>query len=284
MGENLVVSDPNSTHLRECLEDLDFFVVQDIFLTETARYADVVLPAASFAEKEGTFINTERRVQRVRPAIKPRGDSKPDWEIIQLLAQRLGLNWNYSTTEEIWDEVRELTPHYFKGMSYERLEECGLQWPCPSNDHPGTPIIHKGKFARGIGQFSTVEYRPLAAEAADTDYPFILTTGRKIYHYHTRTMTGKTDGLNALLSEELIDINPMDAQALDLNDHDMVRVTSRRGSIKTKIQITNSVTPGLVCMSFHFAKTAVNVLTGNAVCNVSVIPGVKVSAVRLEKA
>ena len=284
MGENPVISDPHADHVRECLEEMDFVVVQDIFLTETAKYADVVLPAASFAEKDGTFINTERRVQRIRRAVKPRGDSKPDWEILQLLAQRFNLNWNYSSPEEVWDEVRRLTPHYFRGMSYERLEKGGLQWPCPAEDHLGTPILHKGKFARGIGQFSTVEYRPWAADAVDEDYPFILTTGRKLYQYHTRTMTGKTGGLNYFLNEELMEINPRDAQALELTAGDVVKVSSRRGSVETKIQITDRVPPGVVCMSFHFGESAVNVLTDPAVCNMSVVSGLKVSAVKIEKA
>jgi predicted molibdopterin-dependent oxidoreductase YjgC len=284
MGENPVLSNPHTDHVRKCLEEMDFVVVQDIFMTETAEYADVILPAASFAEKDGTFTNTERRVQRIRRAVKPRGDSKPDWEILQLLAQRFNLNWNYSSPEEVWDEVRKLTPHYFRGMSYERLEKGGLQWPCPSEDHPGTPIMHKGKFARGIGQFSTVEYRPWAAEAVDEDYPFILTTGRKLYQYHTRTMTGKTDGLNYFLNEELMEINPRDARSLELAAGDRVKVSSRRGSLETKIQITERVPPGVVCMSFHFAESAANVLTDPAVCNMSVVSGLKVSAVRVERA
>ncbi|MCL0092195.1 molybdopterin-dependent oxidoreductase, partial [Dehalococcoidia bacterium] len=284
MGENPVLSDPHADLVCKCLEEMDFVVVQDIFLTETAKYADVVLPAASFAEKDGTFINTERRVQRIRRAVKPRGDSKPDWEILQLLAQRFNLNWNYSSPEEVWDEVRRLTPHYFGGMSYERLEKGGLQWPCPTEDHPGTPIMHKGRFARGIGQFSTVEYRPWAADTVDEDYPFILTTGRKLYQYHTRTMSGKTGGLNYFLNEELMEISPRDAQALELTTGDMVKVTSRRGSVETKIQITDRVPPSVVCMSFHFEESPVNVLTDPAVCNMSVVSGLKVSAVRIEKA
>ena len=284
MGENPVVSDPNTNHLKECMEEFDFLVVQDIFLTETAAYADVVLPAASFAEKDGTFSNTERRVQRVRRAVYPRGESKADWEIIQLIAQRMGLDWNYSSTEDVWNEVRELTPHYFGGMSYERLEEQGLQWPCPTEDHPGTPIMHYKQFARGIGQFSTVQYRPRAAEAADEEYPFILTTGRKLYHYHTRTMTGKEHGLDLLWSGELMQICSEDAQALGLFNGDEVKVTSRRGSVKTRIQITHRMTPGIVCMSFHFAESAVNILTDNSICNISVIPGTKVTAVKIEKA
>lgn len=283
MGENPIISSPHTERVRETLENMEFVVVQDIFLTETAKYADVILPAATFAEKDGSFINTERRVQLIHRAIKPRGQSKPDWEIIQALAQRFNLNWNYSSPEEIWDEVRELTPHYFRGMTYERLEEAGLQWPCPAIDHPGTPIMHKGKFSRGIGQFSTVEYRPLAADSTDKEYPFILTTGRKLYQYHTRTMTGRIDGLNYLLGEERIQISPQDAEALELTPEDTVRVTSRRGSLETKIQITDRVPPGVVCMSFHFAESAVNILTDPAVCNMSVVSGLKVSAVRIEK-
>ena len=284
MGENPVVSDPNTNHLKECMEEFDFLVVQDIFLTETAAFADVVLPAASFAEKDGTFSNTERRVQRVRRAVYPRGEAKADWEIIQLIAQRMGLGWDYSSTEEIWNEVRELTPHYFGGMSYERLDEQGLQWPCPQEDHPGTPIMHFGQFARGTGQFSTVQYRPRAAEAADEEYPFILTTGRKLYHYHTRTMTGKEHGLDLLWSGELMQICAEDAEALGLVDGDKIKVSSRRGSVDTRIQISHRVSPGLLCMSFHFAESAVNILTDNAICNISVIPGTKVSAVKIEKA
>ncbi len=283
MGENPIVSDPHTEHVEEALESMEFVVLQDIFLNETAAYADVVLPAASFAEKDGSFINTERRVQLIRKAIEPRGNSKADWEIIQLLAQKLNLNWNYNSTAEIWDEVRELTPHYFGGMSMERLEKGGLQWPCTTTDHPGTPVLHKGKFARGIGQFSTVDYRPQAADPTDEEYPFILTTARKLYHYHTRTMTGKSEGLNFFSSEELMQINPQDAISLDLTSGDKVRLTSRRGTLESKFEVVDIVPQGIVCMSFHFADSAVNVLTDPAVCNMSVISGMKVSAVKLEK-
>ncbi|MCL0050115.1 formate dehydrogenase subunit alpha [Thermodesulfovibrionales bacterium] len=284
MGIDPVLSNPNSDYVRQCLESLDFLVAQDIFLTETARYADVILPAASFAEKDGTFINTERRVQRVRKVIEPRGDSRADWEIIQSIAQRCGFNWHYSSPQQIWDEVRELTPHYFAGMSYERLESPeGLQWPCTSLDHPGTPIMHVGKFARGIGQFSAVEYRPLAAEDVSDEYPFTLTTSRKLHQFHMRSMTGKTEGLNQILSEERMEINTGDAKALGLTDDDVVEVTSRRGSIKTKIEITDRVPPGVVCMSFHFAETPTNTITNPAVCNMSVACGVKATAVGIRK-
>jgi len=283
VGENPLVSSPNIDIVRESLAGMDFVIVQDIFFTETAEYADVVLPASSFAEKDGTFINTERRVQRIRKAVNPPGESKADWEILQELANRFGLNWNYSNAKEIWDEVLKLTPHYFGGMSYERLEKAGLQWPCPTPEHPGTAFLHKDKFSRGIGQFSTVEYRPRAAEAADAEYPFILTTSRQLYHFHTRTMTGKSEGLNHFLGEELMQISSQDAAALQLEDGDFVQITSRRGSIKSKIQLSEQVPPGLVSMSFHFADTPVNVITDPAVCNMSVVSGLKVTAVRLEK-
>ena len=290
MGENPLVTSPDLRHVRKALESLDFLVVQDIFLTETAELADVVLPAASFAEKEGTFINTERRVQRVRRAIAPVGRSKPDWEIIQTLAQKLGLPWKHQSPQEIWDELRRLAPHYFGGMSYERLEEQGLQWPCPTEEHPGTAIMHRrswrgeeDKFARGAGQFSTVDYRPLATEKADHDYPFILTTARKLYHYHTRSMTARVKGLNELLSEERMQINPRDALKLGVGAEDTVKVSSARGSIETRLEITGKVPEGVVSMSFHFANAAANVLTSPAVCSMSVASALKVCAVNIEK-
>jgi len=291
MGENPLLSSPDLMHVREALESLDFLVVQDIFLTETAELADVVLPAASFAEKEGTFINTERRVQRVRGAIAPVGMSKPDWEIIQALAQKLHLPWRHQSAKEIWDEVRQLTPHYFGGMSYERLDELqGLQWPCPTEEHPGTAVMHRrswrgeeDRFARGIGQFSTVDYRPLATEKPTEDYPFVLTTARKLYHYHTRSMTARVDGLNELLNEERMQINPVDAKKLEISANDLVRVTSARGSIETLVAITDQVPEGIVCMSFHFAESPANILANPAICSMSVVSELKVSTVKLEK-
>ncbi|MBS3975338.1 MAG: molybdopterin-dependent oxidoreductase [Syntrophomonadaceae bacterium] len=291
MGENPLLTSPDLQHVGRALEALDFLVVQDIFLTETAKLADVVLPAVSFAEKEGTFINTERRVQRVRRAVQPAGQSKPDWEIIQVLAQKLGLPWKHQSPKEIWDEVRQLTPHYFGGMSYERLEKQGLQWPCPTEEHPGTAIMHRrswrgeeDKFARGIGQFSTVDYRPLATEKPDAKYPYILTTARKLYHYHTRSMTSRVAGLNQLLDAERMQINPKDAKKLGIGPQDTVRVASARGSITTKVEITNRVPVGVVSMSFHFADAASNILTNPAVCSMSVASELKVSTVKIEKA
>jgi predicted molibdopterin-dependent oxidoreductase YjgC len=284
MGENPMLSDPNTNHVQECLESLDFLIVQDIFLTETGRFADVVLPAASFAEKDGTFINTERRVQRVRKVLNPRGKSKPDWKIIQDLAQRFGFKWNYECPEDIWNEMRELTPHYFGGMSYERLDtSAGLQWPCTTEDYLGTPIMHVGKFARGIGQFSAVEYRPLSNEQTCDEYPFILTIARKLNQFHTRTMTGKTKGLNRILGTGFIEINPSDAEKLLLNINDKVKIISRRGHIESKVLITDSVSQGVICGNFHFKDMPINKLTNPAICNMSVAPSLKVSAVRIEK-
>lgn len=282
MGENPFLTDPDASHVCECLENLDFLVVQDIFLTETARLAHVVLPAVSFAEKDGTFVNTERRVQRVRRAISPRGQARPDWWIIQEVARRLGFDWRYDSPEQIMEEIRGLTPSY-AGITYERLEQGGIQWPCPSVDHPGTPILHVGKFARGTGKFSAVEYR-LSAEQPDDDYPLLLTTGRSLYQYHSGTMTRKTAGLNQFHCEELMEISPQDAEALGLCNSDTVKVTSRRGTVKSKLKISERMQPGVVFMTFHFAETAANLLTNPEVCSVAKTPELKVCAVRVEKA
>ncbi|EEG77364.1 formate dehydrogenase, alpha subunit [Dethiobacter alkaliphilus AHT 1] len=282
MGENPLLSDPDGSHICDCLEKMDFLVVQDIFLTETAELADVVLPAATFAEKDGTFVNTERRVQRVRRALKPRGESKPDWEIMQMLAKKCGFDWNYESAEQIFAEIAQLTPSY-AGISFERLENGGVQWPCPAPDHPGTQYLHAGKFSRGLGKFSPVEYR-LSSEQADEEYPFLLTTGRSLYQYHTGTMTRKTEGLNQFHQEELMEINPADASALGVGEDDSVTVTSRRGTVKSRVHVTDRVQPGVVFMTFHFSETASNLLTNPEVCHVAKTPELKVCAVRVEKA
>jgi formate dehydrogenase major subunit/formate dehydrogenase alpha subunit len=281
-GENPLLSDPDGSHICDCLEKMDFLVVQDIFLTETAQLADVVLPAATFAEKDGVFVNTERRVQRVRRALKPRGDSKPDWEIIQMLAQKCGFDCNYESAEQVFAEIAQLTPSY-AGINYERLEGGGIQWPCPDAAHPGTPILHVGKFSRGLGKFSAVDYR-LSAEQADEEYPFLLTTGRSLYQYHTGTMTRKTDGLNQFHKEELMEINPEDAEALGIGEDDLVTVSSRRGTVKSKVHLTDRVQPGVVFMTFHFSETAANLLTNPETCHIAKTPELKVCAVRIEKA
>ncbi len=281
MGENPVLSDPDSTHVVHALEKLDFLVVQDIFLTETARLADVVLPAASFAEKDGTFTNTERRVQRVRKAIEPVGEAKPDWQIICLVATAMGYPMQYGSPAEIMAEIARLTPSY-GGISYQRLEQGSLVWPCPSPDHPGTPRLHVGKFARGLGKFHPVEYVP-PAELPDEEYPFILNTGRRYFHYHTGTMTLRTGALEEYYAQEHLEINPADARTLGITDGDRVRVISRRGQVEVTARVVDTVPPGVVFTSFHFPEVAINRLTNTARDPVAKIPELKVCAVRVEK-
>jgi formate dehydrogenase alpha subunit len=283
VGENPLLSDPDARHVEEALRKLDFFVVQDIFLTETAELADVVLPGASFAEKEGTYVNTERRVQLAHRAIRPRGGSRPDWWITCEIAKRLGgKGFDFESPSQVMEEIAELAPSY-GGISYERLEkEGGLQWPCPLDDYPGTPILHVGMFSRGKGKFIPLEYRP-PMEQPDEDYPLILTMERSLYHFHTGTMTRKVKGLNLLNGEELVQINPEDAGRLGIKDGEWVRVLSRRGEVKARIRVTGESPPGVITMSFHFTETRTNLLTNPALDPVSKIPELKVAAVRVEK-
>jgi len=282
IGENPVLSDADVQHVREALAQLEFLVVQDIFLSETAKFADVVLPAASFAEKDGTFTNTERRVQRVRRAIEPIGDSKPDWWIICQVAQKLGAKgFDYAHPSTIMEEIRNLTPSY-GGISYQRLENGGLQWPCPTDDHPGTPILHTNIFVRGKGRFIPLKYIP-PGETPDEDYPLILTTGRSLYHFHTGTMTRKVDVLNVIEPDGVVEISPRDAWQLGIAEGDKVKVNSRRGEVITKAKITEALLPGVVFMTFHFAESAANILTNPKLDPVSKIPEFKVAAVRVEK-
>ncbi len=283
MGENPSLSDPDSSHVREAMRRLEFFVVQDIFLNETARLADVVLPATSFAEKDGTYTNTERRVQRVRKAIEPVGDSKPDWWITCQIARRMGASgFDFKDPSRIMEEIASVTPSY-GGITYRRLEKKTLQWPCPTKEHPGTAILHTEAFARGKGHFVPLEYRP-PAELPDDEYPLVLTTDRSLFHFHTGTMTRKVRGLNIFASEELVAINPRDAEALEINDGDKIKVTSRRGEVTAKAQVTESAPKGTIAMTFHFAETPTNELTNPALDPVSKIPEFKVAAVRVQKA
>lgn len=282
VGENPVLSEANANHVKKALQTVDFLVVQDIFLNETAEMADVILPAASFAEKDGTFTNTERRIQRVRKAIDPVGNAKPDWWIISQLAKRMGAKgFDFSHPQEIMKEITGLTPSY-GGVSYERLEIGGLQWPCPTPEHPGTPILHVEKFntPTGKSKFVPLEYKT-PAEKPDEEYPLLLTTDRSLYHFHG-TMTRQVYGLNILEGEELLKINPEDAKQLGLVDGEMVRVTSRRGEVITKVQITEICPPGTISMSFHFAEAPTNVLTCSELDPIAKTPATKVCAVRLE--
>jgi formate dehydrogenase alpha subunit len=282
VGENPVLSDPDARHVEEALCKLKFFVVQDIFLTETAQLADVVLPAASFAEKDGTYTNTERRVQMGHRAIQPRGDSRPDWWITCQIAKRMGsTGFEFKNPSQIMEEITDLTPSY-GGISYARLEEGSLQWPCPTKEHPGTPILHTALFTRGKGKFLPLEYKP-PMEQPDEDYPLILTMERSLYQFHTGTMTRKVKGLNVLNGEELVQINPVDAGKLDIDDGERVKVISRRGQVTARSKITEASPVGVVTMSFHFTETRTNLLTNPALDPVSKIPELKVCAVRVEK-
>jgi len=283
MGENPILSDADANHTEKALKKLELLIVQDLFLTETARLADVVLPAVSFAEKDGTFTNTERRIQRVKKAIEPVGNSKPDWWIICQLARRMGAqNFDFENPSEVMEEIARLTPSY-GGVSYERLEECGLQWPCPTKDHPGTPILHVGRFVCGLGKFTPLQYKP-PAELPDKEYPLMLTTGRSLYHYHTGTMTRKITGLNALEPEGVVEINPSNASSLKIKDGNIVKVVSRRGELTAKAKVTEKSPQNVVYMTFHFAESAVNLLTNPALDPIAKIPELKVCAVKIEKA
>jgi len=281
MGENPMVSDPDTNHVKHVLEHTDFLVVQDIFMTETAELADVVLPAAAFAEKDGTFSNTERRVQRVRKAVEPAGSAKADWVIIMELMNALGYERRYTHPSQIMDEIAEVTPSY-GGIGYERLEAGGLQWPCPTKTHPGTPYLHKGVFSRGKGRFKAIEHKE-AAEQSDEKYPFVLTTGRVLYHYHTGTMTRKVKGLNEKVPEGYIEISEAAASELDINDGEMIKVSSRRGTINIKAKLSSRVKGNVVFVPFHFAEAAANALTNSALDPVSKTPEFKVCAVAIRK-
>ena len=281
MGKNPMVSDPDISHVAEALEELEFLAVIDIFPGETTRYADVILPAASFAEKDGTFTSTERRVQRIRAALPPPGEARPDWEILCELSTRLGYPMSYRHPAAIMAEIASLVPIY-GGISYERLEGEGLQWPCPTPDHPGTPYLHKDRFPRGKGRFHAVEFRE-PEELPDEEYPLILTTGRVLYHFHSRTMTGRVPGLHGLVPEAYVEINPRDAQRLGIRDGDRVRVASRRGAIRVRALVTERVPEGTVFIPFHFGDQAANRLTNPALDPVSKIPEFKVCAVRIER-
>jgi len=280
MGENVMLSDPNIQHVEEALKKLDFLIVQEMFLSETAKFAHLVLPSCSFAEKDGTFTNTERRVQRVRKAIEPIGESKPDWQIIVELAQRMGYPMpNYQGPAEIMDEIASLTPSY-GGINYSRLEKEELFWPCPDTSHPGTKILHQGKFTRGLGKFHPVEYKP-PAEETDENCPLILTTGRILYHYHTGTMTRRVAGLNQVVPTGYVELNPAEGEKYGLKNGDLVKVSSRRGSIVTKAYLTERVAPGIVFIPFHFAEAAANILTNDALDPEAKMPELKVCAVSL---
>ncbi len=294
LGENPIMSDPDTNHIRHCLEQLEFMVLQEIFPTETAPYADVLLPGVTFAEKTGTFTNTERRVQLVRQAIPPIGEARHDWEITQEIARRVmefsqrkadlsapQAAWNYSSPAEIVAEVAALAPSY-AGISLERLDRGErLQWPVKGNDHPGTPILHVGQFTRGKGLFAVTEHIP-PVELPDKEYPMLLSTGRVLYHWHGGEMTRRAKGLLEVYSQSLIELNPQDAAQLGLQEAQKVRVSSRRGTIEAEAWVTDRVPPGMVYANFHFPDVPANSLTIAALDPIAKIPEYKVCAVKLE--
>ena len=290
MGENPMMSDPNTSHVEQALRSLDFLVVQDIFPSETAHLAHVILPAASSLEKEGTFTNTERRVQLLSPVLPAPGDSWPDWQITGEVAARFDRAigngrdpeyWLYPSAEAIFEELARITPIY-AGMSVERLAGEGLQWPCPDEQHPGTPVLHVGNFSRGLGKFNLVKAND-PAEQPDEEYPLILSTGRVLYHYHSGTMTRRSGPLSWVEPRGYVEVNPVDAAEIDLLDNSAVVVKSRRGKVRTQARFSEKVPPGTIFLAFHWREAPANMLTQDfALDPVAKIPEYKVCAVRLE--
>jgi formate dehydrogenase major subunit len=284
MGENPALSEPDITSIKKSLNRMEFLIVQDMFLTETAKMADVVLPGVAYAEKDGTYINQERRFQRIRKAIPAKGESLPDWQITSMIAQKMGVNgFEFTSAQDVAEEMADLSP-VFGGIRYPRLEEEGLQWPCRDCNDPGTSIMHADAFSTpsGKGKLMALEYRP-SAEIADEEYPFILTTGRIIYHYHTTTMTGATEGLRELYDQDCMDINPSDAEKLKISDGEMIKVSSRRGEIQARARISDMVKEGVIFTTFHFDEAPTNLLTSPAMDPRSHTPELKVCAIKVEK-
>ncbi len=282
-GENLANSEPNMAKVEHELASAEFIVCNDIFETETTRFAHVILPAAAWSENDGTFTNSERRINRVRTASRPPGDCKSNWWIFKQIARRMGHDWPSDSAREIWDnEISVLAPQLC-GIKYRRLEGDGLQWPCPSEDHPGTCFLHKdGQFTCGLGVFNPVDWTP-PVEEPDADYPLVLSTGRRLTHYHTRTQTGRCEGLNDILGEETADISPEDARALGISDGEMIQVASRRGKVQVRAKITRQVPRGMVWMAFHFRKNNANWLTIDAFDDITMTAEYKACAVRIDK-
>jgi len=282
MGENPAISDPNLNRTRKALDAVDFLVVQDIFLSETAQYADVVLPSVCFAEKNGTFTNTERRVQRVRKAVAPPGLARDDWRIVCEIATKMGYPMSYECAGKILDEIAELTPIY-GGMSFERIDSVGLQWPCPDKEHPGTRYLHKGKFTRGKGKFHAVEFKA-AAELPSKEYPFVLSTGRLLYQFHTGTMTRKSVAINQVSPTGFVEIHTDDAEKLGIGDGEKVEVATVRGKVTTLAKVTGNIGKGWLFMPFHFAEGPANMLTIDALDPLAKIPEYKVCAAKISSA
>jgi formate dehydrogenase alpha subunit len=281
MAENPALSDPDVNHVLESLKALDFLIVQDIFLTETARFAHLVLPGACFAEKSGTYTNTERRFQLLRKAVPPPGNARDDFSILCLLGNALGLDFSYNDPGEVMEEIASLVPAY-GGIRFDRLEKEGLQWPCPDLNHPGTQYLHKDHFTRGRGLFVVPEYTP-PQELPDDDYPYYLSTGRMFAHYHTGTMTRRSPFLNRELDEAYAEINPEDAAHLNVKDGDRIKITTRRGEITTTARVTKSISKNCIFAPFHFAEARANRLTNPVLDPRSKIPEFKVCSANIRK-
>ena len=284
-GEDPVRTDPDTHHVIHALESLDFLVVEELFMTETAKYADVILPGRSYAEKEGTFTNTERRVQRVRKAVKGPDGPRLDTEVFAEIMRRMGYDQPSLSASQIMEEIASLTPSY-AGISHARLDGAqvagrGIQWPCPSEDHPGTAIMHVGQFSRGKGGYSLAQYRP-SAELPNAEYPLMLMTGRVLAQYNACAMTGRTEGLNEIAGESFIELNSVDAEQLCVADGDRVRVSSRRGEIETTARVSSKTNPGQTWMPFHFQDGNSNWLTNAALDPTAKVPEYKVCAVKVE--
>jgi formate dehydrogenase major subunit len=281
-GENLANTEPNITHVEKSLAAAEFIVVQDIFLNETTRFAHVVLPAAAWGEDEGVFSSSERRVSMVRKWKNPPGEAKPSWWIFKELAKRFGQEWKSNSGREIWDDEMTMLAPAFGGIKYDRIQKDGLQWPCPNVEHPGTAFLHRdGKFTRGKGLFKAVSWTP-PAEVPDDEYPLVLSTGRRLYHYHTRTQTGRA-GMNQLLPEELADISPADAREHGVADGDMIILRTRRGQVNIRARVSDRIPRGLVWASFHFREGNANWLTNNAFDPETKTAEYKACAVRIER-
>ncbi len=282
MGENPMMSDPDSKHVEHALKNLELLITQDIFPNETTQLAHVVLPGCTFAEKDGTFSNTERRVMRVRKAIEPVGESRADWEIIRDLSNKLGYLMKYQTWEDILREINALTPSY-AGITPERLETgFGIQWPCPNKEHPGTSYLHKNKFAKGVGTFSPAEHIE-PNELPDENYPLILSTGRVYWHYHTGSMTRRTNMLERECNQNFVEIHPENAKKLNIRNGEAVIVETRRGSIQVVAKVTDEIAKGVIFIPFHFTEAKVNLLTNPAHDPVGKIPEFKVCAAKIMK-
>ncbi len=262
MGEDVLLSEPNVSRLERGFNHVEFVVLQDIFLNETARFADVILPAACFAEKDGVFTNSERRVQRVRKAVEPPGQARADWQILVDLANACGATWDYETPAQVYAELAAHAPK-FAGISHERIERVGIQWPCPDADHPGTGFLHEGGVLRGRGAFQAVAYRP-SSEQADHDYPLIMSTGRTLYHYNAATQTRREPGLDAKQPEAFIEIHPRDARQRGIAHGDWVLVSTRRGQVRCRAIVSRQVRRGCIWMPLHFAEARANLLTNDA--------------------